>query len=97
MHDYLIILLGLLVGGALAHVGTFLHGFAVAFDMFVQDLIWNAPIGVTISSRCGLMARKGNAIPAKIVNIIMFSQTHCEDAIQSDIERSKQALEILNG
>ena len=59
MKIALIILLPLLILGAIAKGGTLLHSFAVAFDMFCQDLIWDAPIGVTISSRAGLAAQGG--------------------------------------
>jgi hypothetical protein len=97
MENGLYILLALLLGGAVAHGGTLLHSFAVAFDMFIQDLVWNAPIGVTISSRAGLAARNGKPLGAKIVNFIMLSQTHCEEAIQADIDRANQALGVLNG
>jgi ABC-type spermidine/putrescine transport system permease subunit II len=83
----------LLVLGAI--VGGWLHAFAVGFDMFVQDLIWDAPIGITISSRAGLAARNGKHLGAQIVNTIMLSKTHCQDAIAADILRANEALTIL--
>ena len=75
--------------------GGWLHAFAVAFDMFIQALVWDSATGVTISSRAGLAARHGKHLGAKIVNFIMGSPTHCEDAIQADIERAHKALQIL--
>lgn len=94
IHLFYIFVL-LLVIGAVA--GGWLHAFAVAFDMFCQDLIWDAPIGVTISSRAGLAARNGKPLGAKIVNIIMFNPNHCEQAINADTIRAKEALKILTG
>lgn len=82
-----------LVCGAI--FGGWLNAFAVGFDMFVQDLIWDAPIGVTISSRAGLAARNGKPLGAKIVNAIMFNQNHCETAIAADIQRANEALVLL--
>ncbi len=95
MRNALLILLALLVLGAIAKGGTLLHSFAVAFDMFCQDLIWDAPIGVTISSRAGLAAQRGTTWPAKVVNFIMRNPNHCEFAIAADIARAKRALQIL--
>ena len=83
----------LLVLGAI--VGGWLHAFAVGFDMFIQDLIWDAPIGITISSRAGLAARNGKPLGAKIVNMIMFNQNHCETAIAADTQRANEALVLL--
>ncbi len=93
----LIVLFVLLVAGAILPPGNILHSFAVAFDMFCQDLFWNAPIGVTISSRAGLAARRGKAWPARIVNAVMLSRTHCEDAIATDIQRAEAAVALLKG
>ena len=97
MRIALLILLALLILGAIAKAGTLLHSFAVAFDMFVQDLVWDAPIGVTISSRAELAARRGTTWPAKIVNFIMRNPRHCELAIQADIQRAEAALVLLKG
>lgn len=83
--------------GSIASPITLLHSFAVAFDMFMQSLIWNAAIGVTISSRAGLEARKGNSLPAKLIGILFFNKNHCEEAIQSDLERANKAIKILSG
>jgi len=83
----------LIIIGALS--GGWLHAFAVAFDMFIQALVWDSATGVTISSRAGLAARNGKPLGSKIVNFIMGSNTHCEDAIQADIDRAKNALKIL--
>lgn len=82
-----------LVVGAV--VGGWLHAFAVGFDMFVQDLIWDAPIGITISSRAGLAARSGDTRLSKIVNAVMFNPDHCELAIAADIQRANEAIVIL--
>lgn len=92
---YLTILIILIVIGAITH--GWLHAFAVGFDLFIQDLVWNAPIGVTISSRAGLAARNGKPLGSKIVNFIMLNSNHCEEAITADIERAQTALKILNG
>jgi len=89
----LICLIITLVAGAIA--GGWLHAFAVAFDMFVQALIWDSATGVTISSRAGLAARNGKPLGAKIVNAIMLNRNHCEEAIQADIDRAHAALVIL--
>ncbi len=88
-----VLLILLLVIGAVTT--GWLHAMAVGFDMFVQDLIWDAPIGVTISSRAGLAARNGKPLGSRIVNFIMGSTTHCEDAIAADIARAKKALAVL--
>ena len=95
--DALLILLALLVLGAIAKAGTLLHSFAVAFDAFCQDLFWNDTLGVTISSRAGLAARRGVVWPARIVNFIMRNPHHCELAIQADIQRAEAALALLKG
>ena len=93
----LIVLFVLLVAGAILPAWNILHSFAVAFDMFCQDLIWDAPIGVTISSRAGLAAQRGITWPARIVNAIMFNPHHCELAILADIQRAEAALALLKG
>ena len=95
MKTALIILLALLVMGAIAKGGTLLHSFAVAFDAFVQDLCWNDTLGVTISSRAGLAARRGVLWPQRIVNFIMLNKNHCELAIAADIQRAHAALSLL--
>ena len=97
MKTALIILLALLILGAIAKAGTLLHSFAVAFDAFCQDLFWNDTLGVTISSRAGLAARRGVLWPQRIVNFIMLSRTHCQDAISTDIQRAEAALRLLTG
>lgn len=89
------LLISLLIIGAIS--GGWLHAFAVGFDMFIQDLIWNSATGVTISSRAGLAARNGKPLGAKIVNKIMFNPNHCEEAIVADIARANEALRILTG
>lgn len=97
MHGAFIILLAILLLGAVAKAGTLLHSFAVAFDMLCQDLFWNAPIGVTISSRAGLAARRGTAWPARAIDLLMFNPNHCELAIAADIQRAESALLLLKG
>ncbi len=97
MDTTLLVLLALLVLGAIAKGGTLLHSFAVAFDMFCQDLFWNAPIGVTISSRAGLAARRGATWPARAIDLLMFNRNHCEQAIAADIQRAEAALALLKG
>ncbi len=91
----LIVLFVLLVAGAILPPGNIVHSFAVAFDMFVQDLVWDAPIGVTISSRAGLAARRGTLWPARVINFIMRNPHHCEQAIAADIARAQRAIQIL--
>ena len=95
--DALLILLALLILGAIAKGGTLLHSFAVAFDAFCQDLLWNDTLGVTISSRAGLAARRGRTWPARCINLLMLSRTHCEDAIATDTQRAEAALQLLTG
>ena len=97
MRAALLIFVALLVMGAVAKAGTLLHSFAVAFDAFVQDLCWNDTLGVTISSRAGLAAHRGVLWPQRIVNFIMLSRTHCQDAIATDIQRAEAALQLLTG
>ena len=91
---YLFILL--LIVGALCGPKTLLHTFAIAFDMLVQGIGWNDPVSVTVSSRAGLAARKGNTIWAKIICALFFNPNHCEEAIAADTERANEALTILN-
>lgn len=88
------LILGLiLVVGAVCR--GWIHAFAVGFDMFMQDLIWDAPIGITISSRAGMAARNGKHLGAKIINGIMCNSKHCQEAIAADIQRANNALIIL--
>ena len=94
--DHLYIFLALIILGALCGPKTLLHTLAVAIDMLIQGLGWNDPVSVTISSRAGLAARNGNTIWAKIICTIFFNPNHCEEAIQSDIDRANEALTILN-
>lgn len=94
---FVIVLAVLLVIGAIAKVGTLLHSFAVAFDAFVQDLLWNDELAITISSRAGLAARRGVLWPQRVVNFIMRSPTHCQDAIKADLARAQQAIAVLQG
>jgi hypothetical protein len=94
-NPYLTGFITIIVIGILSAPGTLLRSIAVGFDIFAQAFFWNAPIGVTISSRAGLAARKGYVWPAKVINVIMFSSTHCEDAIAADIERARKALTLL--
>jgi hypothetical protein len=91
------ILLVMLVLGAVAGPHTILRSFAMAFDMFVQCLIWNDDLGVTISARCGLLARQGLIWPSRIVNFVMCSPTHCERSIAGDIRRAQAALAMMGG
>ena len=92
MIDFSIFILILVIG---ALTSGWLHAFAVGLDMFFQDLIWDAPIGITISSRAGLAARKGNVFYSKIINFIMCNPNHCEEAILADTTRAQAALTIL--
>ncbi|MDE2344642.1 MAG: hypothetical protein KGL63_14850 [Betaproteobacteria bacterium] len=87
----------LLIVGAISGPRTLLHSFAVAFDQFAQALIWDDPLGVTISSRCGLWQRRGILWPARIVNALMLSSTHCQRAIERDRARAEQAIRLLDG
>jgi hypothetical protein len=93
--SWLCILIGALIVGTLAGPWTLMHSFALAFDVFCQCLFWNDALGVTISSRAGLAARRGIKWPATVVNTVMLSDTHCEDAIQGDIGRAKASLAVL--
>ena len=95
MRTEFLILLALLILGAIAKGGTLLHSFAVAFDAFCQDLCWNDTLGVTISSRAGLAARRGTLWPARVINFIMRNPHHCEQAIAADIARAQRAIQIL--
>lgn len=83
--------------GAIARAGTLLHTFALAIDMLAQGVIWNAPIGVTISSRAGLAARNGRTLGARLINVLALNQHHCEQAIAADIVRAHAALDLLTG
>lgn len=91
---FLYIFIALIVIGAIVQTGV-LFSFAIGFDAMVQDILWDDTLGVTISSRAGLAARAGRPGYAKVVNFIMRSPTHCEDAIVCDRERAKKALELL--
>ena len=85
----------LLFIGALCGPKTLLHTFAIAFDMLVQGIGWNDPISVTLSSRAGLSARRGNDKAAQIINFIFMNSNHCEEAILADIKRAETALIVL--
>jgi hypothetical protein len=86
----------LAVIGALCGPTTILHTFAVLFDVLMQGLFWNQPVPVTISSRAGLAARKGNARAARVINFLAHNANHCEEAIAADTLRANEALAILN-
>ena len=68
----------LLIGGAMAKVGTLLHTMARAFDTFVQDTFWNDNLGITLSSRAGLAAKKGNTKYATFINLLAFNMAFSE-------------------
>lgn len=55
--------------GALASAKTLIHTFALMVGMFWQGVIWNDPIGVTISARAGLAARNGKPLAADIARV----------------------------
>lgn len=92
--DFLYALCVLVVVGAILQYGI-LFSLAVGIDAMLQDIIWDDTLGVTISSRCGLAQRAGVLWPSKVVNFIMRSPTHCQDAITYDIARAKAALLLL--
>lgn len=83
--------------GALASAKTLLHTFALMVDMFWQGVIWNDPIGVTISARAGLAARNGRTLGARVICTLFCNPLHCEQAIAADIARAKAALCLLAG
>jgi hypothetical protein len=90
------VLLGLVLIGAFAGPTTILHTLAVTFDVLMQGLFWNAPVPITISSRAGLAARKGNTRAARVINFLAHNPNHCEEAIVADTLRANEALAILN-
>ena len=87
----------LLIGGALAKVGTLLHTMARAFDTFVQDTLFNDNLGITLSSRAGLAARKGNTKYATLINAMFINKMHCEQAIANDILLAQKTITLLSG
>ena len=87
----------LLIGGAMAKVGTLLHTMARAFDTFVQDTFWNDNLGITLSSRAGLAAKKGNTKYATFINLLAFNKQHCEQAIANDIQLAQDTIKKLTG
>ena len=89
------LLILLVAFGAIAKAETIIHTFALALGMLVQGVIWNASIGVTISSRAGLAARNGRKLGASIINVLALNQQHCEQAISGDIARARAALDLL--
>jgi len=92
----ILFLIAFLVAGAIAGPCTLLHTFAVGFDLFTQQLGANNTLGITISSRAGLAARKGrNVWFSKLVNFLMRNPNHCELAIQADIQRAQNTLAVL--
>lgn len=92
-----LVLLSILVAiGAFAGPTTILHTFAVTFDVLMQGLFWNKPVPITISSRAGLAARKGDTRAARVINFLACNPRHCEEAIAADTERANEALAILN-
>lgn len=82
--------------GAFAGPSTILHTFAVLFDVLMQGLFWNTPVPITISSRAGLAARRGNMRAARVINFLAHNPSHCEEAIVADTLRANEALAILN-
>lgn len=89
------LILVVVIVGAFCGTRTLAHAIAVAFDMFAQAAIWDAPIGVTISSRAGLAARSGAPRWANLICAMFRNPDHCEQAIKADIARARQALELL--
>jgi len=96
MKLFVLIFLALIVLGAIVQTGI-LYSLAIGFDAMCQDIFYQDTIGVTISSRAGLAARSGTTWPAKVVNFVMCSATHCEDAIANDIARAQAAIQLLTG
>ena len=96
MKLFVIIFLACLIIGAILQSGI-LYSLAIGFDAMLQDIFWEDTIGITISSRAGLYARKGITWPQTFVNFVMRSNTHCADAILNDIKRAEDALVILKG
>ena len=90
------VLLGLVLIGAFCGPTTILHTLAVTFDVLMQGLFWNTPVPITISSRAGLAARKGNTRAAQCINFLACNASHCEEAIAADTLRANEALAILN-
>lgn len=87
----------LLIGGAIAKTGTLLHTMARAFDTFVQDTLFNDNLGITLSSRAGLAARKGKTRYATFINLLFFNKQHCEQAIANDIQLAQDTIKKLTG
>lgn len=93
-HTALILFLALLVGGAIAAQATILHTFAVAIDVFVENLGYNRVGCVTLSSRAGLAARQGDARWERLIELL-FGHGHCEQAIAVDAARNIDSLKVL--
>ena len=72
-HPQAVLLSLAIIVGALAGPTTIFHTFAVAFDIALQSLGTNSPVGVTISSRAGLSARSGHVAWALIIGFAMLS------------------------
>lgn len=86
----------LLFVGALSGKRTLLHSFAVAFDAFVQGIVYDDPSCITLSSRAGLAARSGNTKWARLIGFAFFNAQHCEQAIVADLSRAQETLRILS-
>ena len=91
----LAVLILLFVVGAMSGPKTLLHSFAMGLDCFMQNLICDDDLSITISARCGLLQLQGIKWPALIVNWIMRNQNHSIEAIGWDIDRAKSAIKLL--
>lgn len=85
----------LLLVGCFSGFKTLANSFAIALDVFLQSIAGNSKLGITISARAGLDARRGHARWANFINWLFRDPNHCEWAIAFDAYRSILALEVL--
>lgn len=73
---------------------SYLLNLAIALDYLASAILRGRP-GETLSGRAGsayLQGKRRGRICAPIINCIMGSNTHCQNAIQGDILRARAVI-----
>jgi hypothetical protein len=75
-------------------VSSYLFNVALALDLLGSALTGGMP-GETLSGRAGTAQREGKLrgkIFAPIIDFIMMDKSHCQEAIQGDMNRAKAVI-----
>jgi hypothetical protein len=75
---------------------SWLHNWLVAFDQWANTGAHGAP-DVTISARAAIARDAGLAWGILLCKVLdSLDACHCEEAIQSDLQRARDAIEFLS-